>query len=378
MTDALRHAAASITTQPTKDEISNLLIAAMKTQGFGDLYLASDRPPAAKIHGKPVMLSERKWIHGEIEEVVRHLDGPSGPARLLQGNQIDRSFEVIHREPGAKAERFRFRLNMTAIRSGRGDTGFAITARGINWMPPKMEQIGLEDEIKENLFPRQGLNIIAGSTGDGKSTTLAAAIRDLVETDVNGKVINTYEEPIEFVYDGCDNICSIVHQSEVPVMVKSFADGIRASMRRNPDIILVGELRDNETISAAIEASMTGHLVWGTLHANRVADILRRMVSRFDKDEQASRLGDIISSTRLLMVQRLVPGAEGGRVALREYLVCDDEVRSILFEANLPTIAHTLDGLVKERGKTLLQAASEAHQAGKINDQVLKHMEKTG
>src|SRR5690606_4855540 len=198
---------------------------------------------------------------------------------------------------------------------------------------PKMAQIGLEDEIKENLFPRQGLNIIAGSTGDGKSTTLAAALRDLIESDKIGKVINTYEEPIEFVYDGCDNLSSIVHQSEVPIMVRSFADGIRASMRRNPDIILVGELRDNETISAAIEASMTGHLVWGTLHANRVADIMRRMVSRFDREEQASRLGDIISSTRLLMVQRLVPGAQGGRVALREYLVCDDEVRSILFEA---------------------------------------------
>ncbi|MCC1496715.1 type IV pilus twitching motility protein PilT [Alcanivorax sp. 1008] len=378
MVENLKSVASAINTQPTKDEISALLIAAMKTDGFGDLYLASDRVPAAKIHGKPVMLSARKWIHGEIEEVVRHLDGPSGPARLLQGNQIDRSFEVVHREPGGKAERFRFRLNMTAIRSGRGDAGFAITARGINWMPPKLDQLGLEPEIKEQLFPRQGLNIIAGSTGDGKSTTLAAALRDLIETDEIGKVINTYEEPIEFVYDGCQNLCSIVHQSEVPIMVRSFADGIRASMRRNPDIILVGELRDNETIAAAIEASMTGHLVWGTLHANRVADVMRRMVSRFDKEEQASRLGDIISSTRLLMVQRLVPKVGGGRVALREYLVCDDEVRGMLFEASLATIAHTVDGLVRERGKTLLASAKEAHAAGMISDQVLTHMEKTG
>ena len=200
--------------------------------------------------------------------------------------------------------------------------------------------------------------ILTSATGSGKSTLLAAIIRNITEdVDSNRKVL-TYEAPIEFVFDNVEKVSSVVSQSEIPRHLPSFAAGVRNALRRKPRLILVGEARDPETISAVMEAAMTGHPVYTTLHSNSVAETIRRLVVSFPPEERQGRTIDIIETVRLVISQRLVPTVDGKRVALREYLVFNEEIRDILLETDILNITNTVRKLVREQGRTM---AADAH-----------------
>jgi defect-in-organelle-trafficking protein DotB len=201
---------------------------------------------------------------------------------------------------------------------------------------------------------------------------LAAIIRNITEDAESNRKVLTYEAPIEFVFDNVEKVSSIVSQSEIPRHLPSFAAGVRNALRRKPRLILVGEARDPETISAVMEAAMTGHPVYTTLHSNSVAETIRRLVVTFPSEERQGRTIDIIETVRLVISQRLVPTVDGKRVALREYLVFDERIRDIMLETDVTNITNVVRKLVREHGKTIEADAREKFKAGVITERLYK------
>ncbi len=180
-----------------------------------------------------------------------------------------------------------------------------------------------------------------------------------------GKML-TYEAPIEFTYDTIQAKRSLVAQSEIPRHLPSFAAGVRNALRRKPEIILVGEARDRETISAAIEAGQTGHTVYATVHTTGVAATIRRMVSTFEPSERTERAFALMETIRMVVTQTLVPKIGGGRVALREYMPFTEEIRERLLSLTFDQWPLELMQMVPKYGKTMEKAAKDAYDAGLI------------
>ncbi len=230
----------------------------------------------------------------------------------------------------------------------------------------------LPDVVLQALAPQEGIVFITGATGSGKSTLLASIIRELIEKEDSNRKVLTYEAPIEFVYDEIETISSVVSQSEIPRHLPSFADGVRNALRRKPRLIMVGECRDAETISAALEAALTGHPVYTTLHTSGVAETMRRLVTSFTGEERLGRTIDILETIRLCIWQKLVPTVDDKRVALREYLVFDEEVRDILLESDPNEVTTTTRKLVRQRGQLMTQDAKIKFEEGIISERTYK------
>ena len=239
-------------------------------------------------------------------------------------------------------------------------------------MPPELESLQLPDEIIQYMAPRQGTVVITGPTGSGKSTLLASIIRKLLENPDGNRKMLTYESPIEFVYDMIEAPSSIISQSEIPRHLPSFAAGVRNALRRKPGLILVGEARDPETIAAVIEAALTGHPVYTTVHSNGVADAVRRMISTFPAEERHGRALDILETLRLIVWQQLAPATDGKRVALREYLVFNDLIRDKLLDVPIDHLAGETRKLLKQYGQPMLVDAQKKFAEGKLEERYYK------
>jgi defect in organelle trafficking protein DotB len=257
-----------------------------------------------------------------------------------------------------------------------GHDGIQITARTLPADPPLLSTMALEQEIIDNMAPHQGTVVVTGSTGSGKSTLLAAIIREIASApDANRKIL-TYESPIEFVYDGISKPTSVISQSEIPKHLPNFAAGVRNALRRKPGMILVGEARDAETIAAVIDAALTGHPVYTTLHSNGVADCVRRMISTFPAEERHGRALDILETMRLVIWQKLVPTVDGKRVALREYLVFSEDIRDILVDTEVELLAAQTRTLLKSHGQPMIVDAKRKFDQGIISERVYHLFEK--
>ena len=231
--------------------------------------------------------------------------------------------------------------------------------------------MNLEKEIFDNLYHKQGMIVVTGGTGSGKSTLLSSIIRYIAENPESNKKILTYESPVEFVYDEVDSPTTLVSQSEIGKDLKDFAAGTRNALRRKPDIILIGEARDAETIGEAVTASMTGHLLYTTVHSNGFADTIRRMVNVFPEGERNSKAVDIISSLKMVISQRLVPSLDGKRVALREYVVFNENIVDELLE-DLDNLTYSCRKVLKKYGRSFLQDAQKKYDEGKISYELLQ------
>jgi defect-in-organelle-trafficking protein DotB len=203
--------------------------------------------------------------------------------------------------------------------------------------PPDYDKIGLSLTFVLRCCPPKGIVLIAGVTGSGKSTTLAAVIKYILtnNTPIKGNII-THEEPIEFTYDNVISHHSIIVQSQIPECFKSFPAANREAMRRKPAAIVVGELRDTETISSAIEASLTGHPAFATIHSSSITDIISRIVGLHPTEEKETALFNIISTCKMLIAQRLVKKRDGNLMAVQEYLCVTDEIRKDLMALGAP------------------------------------------
>lgn len=327
-----------------------------------DITLQTDRPVTIEVDGTLYPVTRRPMDSADMANVLVRIYGPDALAKLASGRDLDLSYEV---RPERNV-RFRFRTNITAILS-RGRDSVQVTLRALPNLPPSMDTLGIEQDIIDNWSPRQGLILVTGPTGSGKTTLLAAGCRMLIERQQGCGKLLTYEAPIEYVYDQITGPRSLVAQSEIPRHLPTFAAGVRNALRRKPNIILVGEARDRETMSAAIEAGQTGHLVYSTVHTVGVAATVRRIVSVFEPAERSERAYALMETLRMVVTQALVPKVGGGRIGLREYLVFDENVREQLLDMSIDRWTTETQRFLVRYGRTMEQSASIAFKEGLID-----------
>ncbi|MCR9192856.1 MAG: Dot/Icm type IV secretion system ATPase DotB [Gammaproteobacteria bacterium] len=332
-----------------------------------DVTIQTGSPIFIEVYGRLLKVTNRALSNPEVGDLINSIYGPNATTQLLSGRDIDTHYEF---RPN-RGVRFRYRVNATSCLVD-GHDGMQLTLRTIPTTPPKLETMNLPDNILRALAPQEGIVFITGATGSGKSTLLASVIRDLIEKEDSNRKVLTYEAPIEFVFDEIEAVSSIVSQSEIPRHLPSFAEGVRNALRRKPRLIMVGECRDAETISAALEAALTGHPVYTTLHTSGVAETMRRLVTSFAGEERLGRTIDILETIRLCIWQKLVPTVDGKRVALREYLVFDEEARDILLDSDPNEVTITTRKLVRQRGQLMTKDAKEKFEQGIISEKTYK------
>lgn len=354
-----------ITNEPvrfTNTDLERVLLHCVQKEA-SDITFQTNTPVMAEIHGRIHPITSRKISNPEVGDLLNFIYGANGTTQIFSGKDVDTHYEI---RP-SRTERYRFRVNGTGCQV-EGHDGIQITIRTIPAAPPDISTLNLDDEIIQNMAPRQGTVVITGATGSGKSTLLASIIKSLLEQPDGNRKMLTYESPIEFVYDMIPSPSSIICQSEIPRHLPSFAAGVRNALRRKPGLILVGEARDTETIAAVIEAALTGHPVYTTVHSNGVADAVRRMIGTFPADERHGRALDILETIRLIVWQQLAPSVDGKRVALREYLVFNDAIRDALLGTDVDQLAASTRKLLKQHGQPMLVDAQKKFDAGILDE----------
>lgn len=343
------------------------LLAFTTNLSASDITLQTNEEVFAEIFGRLYKVTKRKLTNTEVGDLLNAIYGPNGTTQLLSGQDVDTHYEI---RPG-RNERYRFRVNGTACLV-EGHSGMQLTLRTIPNEPPTLASMNLPDNIIAALSPRDGVVYVTGATGSGKTTLLAAVIRELSEDPEAHRKVLTYESPIEFVYDTVQKPSSVISQSEIPRHLPTFASGVRNALRRKPRLILVGESRDAETIAAVMEAALTGHPVYTTLHSTGVAESIRRLVGSFSQEERQGRTIDIIETIRLIIWQQLVPTVDGKRVPLREFLIFDEEVRDQLLDVNYNEVTSLTRKLLRERGQPMRVDADRVFKEGMITERLYK------
>ncbi len=343
------------------EDVDDFLLWCVK-QGSSDVTIQSDRPAYNEIHGELYPGLSREIDSADMAVFLEKIYGPEALARLAGGKDLDVSYEV---RPD-RYTRIRFRVNITAILS-KGRDGAQITMRSLPSEPPTMDDLSIEQEIRDAWSPRQGIVIITGPTGSGKTTLLAAGNRMILERPRGCGKMLTYEAPIEYVYDTIKSPRSLVSQSEIPRHIPDFAHGVRNALRRKPEVILVGESRDRETINASIEAAQTGHAVYTTTHTLGVANTVQRMLSTYEMAEREERGVALIETLRLIVTQALVPRVGGGRCGVREWMKFPDVVREKLMDMHFTKWPSAIQRLVPQYGRTMEHSATLAFEEGSID-----------
>ena len=305
----------------------NRLFRVMVDMGASDLHLTTGEPPRVRASGDMVPIQGEAALS---EEQLRAMLLDIAPVRnkeeFLGCGDTDFAYEI----PGLA----RFRANLFLDRIGVGAVFRVIPSKILS-----VEDLGLPDEVRQLCFLTKGLVLVTGPTGSGKSTTLSALI-DLVNRERRDHII-TIEDPIEFVHPnkGC-----LINQREVRTHTKTFSTALRAALREDPDIILVGEMRDLETISIAIETAETGHLVFGTLHTSTAPSTVDRLIDVFPADRQDQIRVMLSESLKGVIAQTLCRKIGGGRVAAYEILIGTTPISSLIREGKtfqIPSIMQT-------------------------------------
>jgi twitching motility protein PilT len=282
-------------------------------QGCSDVHLAVGVPPMLRMHGDLLPIKFRDVREAELEGYIAEILTRSQNEHFAKGNDLDFSY--------VSAEGGRFRVNVY-----RKETGIGATFRAIPSTVPTLEKLALPPVVTKLCDFHQGMVLVTGSTGTGKSTTLAAMIDHLNST--RRLNIISLEDPIEFVHPSKQ---SQVIQRELGTHIPSFAEGVRAAMREDPDVILVGELRDAETISMAMTAAETGHLVLGTLHTTGAVKTIDRVIDALPVEEREQTKSFLAGNLLAVVTQILVKTAEGhGRKAICEILMMTKAIAKLI------------------------------------------------
>jgi twitching motility protein PilT len=283
--------------------------------GASDLHLGQGEPPKIRRHGEMVPIRNEILTHDEMAYMMSEICGPERWQRYNELGDLDFAYEMN--------EESRFRCNYL-----KQTNGFGCVFRLIPTKIMTLDQLGIPPVVKEFGHLRGGLVLVTGPTGSGKSTTLAALL-DYINVNFSRHII-TVEEPIEFVHS---NKRCIITQREVPDHAMNFPTGLKAALREDADIVLVGEMRDLETIQLALTAAETGLLVFGTLHTNNARKTVDRMIDVFPSDQQAQVRTMLANSLRGVVAQLLLKRCDGGgRLAVNEILVVNSAASAIIRE----------------------------------------------
>ncbi len=290
-----------------------ILTEAVRRQA-SDTHLTVGLPPMIRVNGELLPMSSQILTQADTEYLCKSMIDKSRQQYLNERGEIDFSYVV--------KDYSRFRCNIFKQRGS-----FALAARTITNKIPTCERLGLPALFKELALKPRGLILVTGPTGSGKSTTLAAMIGHI--NSCRKCHILTLEEPIEYLHQHGE---AMINQREIHEDTLSFANALRAALREDPDVILVGEMRDLDTISTAITASETGHLVMSTLHTSGAADTINRIIDVFPPHQQDQVRVQLGSNIIAVICQTLVPRITGGRVAAFEIMIANDAIRNLIRE----------------------------------------------
>ena len=304
--------------------LEDLLIKTVEHEA-SDLHITVGTPPRIRKSGELLELGEEKLLADKVTELIQSKMNKKQIADFNDGNEIDYSIGI----PGIS----RFRVN---VYSQRGNICAAY--RRLPLEPPAIDSLGLPAAVINLLEQKKGLILITGATGSGKSTTMAALVNQLTKK-LPGHIL-TIEDPIEYLYPHSK---AQVNQREVGVDTKSFASGLKSALRQDPDVVVVGELRDPESMAAAMSVAETGHLVFGTMHTNTAAGAITRLVDAFPPDKQDVIRMNLSMSLLAVIAQQLIPSNDGKRALACEILIATPAVKSLIRENNI----HQINSYIK-------------------------------
>ncbi len=357
-------------------EVVNQLLKHMVDIKGSDLFLIGNSEVWVSRYGKKHRITSRRLSDNEVKNILSLIYNQNAPSMLGAAQPIDTSHEfAIEFQEGTNftRQRFRFRVNAVGCLRG-GRKSLTVTLRSIPTMPPHWETYGVEKEIIDvTQSLDQGLVLVVGATGNGKSTLLASILRARLEGENSHTNLVTIESPIEFVYDEIKTTNSFVTQLQVGSDVTSFHNGVVNSLRMAPNVILVGESRDLETVQSSLEASMTGHGVFSTVHANDVPSTFQRLVYVFPEEMQQQAKMDVLQPMKMIVAQRLIPTIEGGRTAIRELMIFDQQDKDQMIGAK--NIANAAFKIVESRGRPMIVDAHQKLKDGIISQEEYRRVE---
>lgn len=326
------------------------LLRLMLGKKASDMFITAGFPPAMKIDGKMTPISQQVLSPQQAREIARSIMNDKQTAEFDGSNECNFAIGI----PGVA----RFRVNAFVQRGSVG-----LVFRTITTKIPKLEELGLPEVLKDIAMTKRGLVIFVGGTGSGKSTSLAAMVGYRNENSF-GHII-TIEDPVEFVHE--HNNC-IITQREIGVDTDSWHIALKNTLRQAPDVILIGEIRDRETMDYAIAFAETGHLCMATLHANSTNQALDRIINFFPEERRHQLLMDLSLNVRAFVSQRLIPKADGiGRAAAIEIMINSPLISDLIFKGDVHEIKEII-GRSRELGmQTFDQALFDLHERGDIS-----------
>ncbi len=313
-----------------------------------DLHLAVGSPPQIRVDGRLLSLDMDALTPDATKKLAYSMMSEKQKQRFEENSELDMSFGIENMS--------RFRCNVFVQ---RGNVSVAL--RQIPYKVPSFEELGVDKAIIEMANLPRGLVLVTGPTGSGKSTTLAALI-DKVNRERHSHIL-TVEDPIEYLHrhQNC-----LVNQREVGSDTKSFAIALKYALRQDPDVVLVGEMRDLETISEALNISETGHLTFATLHTNSCAETINRIVDVFPTNQQEQIRVTVSFVLQGVVSQQLVPRIGGGRVLATEVMICTPAVRALIREDKIHQIYSMIQAGQKYGMRTMNMSLAELHLSRKI------------
>jgi twitching motility protein PilT len=329
-------------------DVAELLVYTLDRKA-SDLHLTVDLPPAVRVHGEVETMDYPPLSREDTHDLIYQIMNDRQKARFEESHDLDFSLDF--------GDAGRFRVNVFM-----GHRGVGSVFRVIPSQIKSVEELGLPEVVSKMSEYERGLVLVTGPTGSGKSTTLASLIDQINDTR-RGHIL-TVEDPIEFVHP--HKQC-VVNQREVGPHTHSFSNALRAALREDPDVILVGEMRDLETIGLAVSAAETGHLVFGTLHTSSAAQTIDRIIDVFPSHQQAQIRAQLSESLRGVVAQTLVKTANGkGRAAAVEILVSTPAVRNLVREGKTFQLPSVIQTGVKEGMQTIEQSLVELVDSGRV------------
>lgn len=344
-------------------------------QGASDVNVQSGDFIFLEINGRQIQATAETMKHGNLEQLIPNVWGNEVSSLVKSQEAADRAIDVTGEEYDLpRGVSIRFRCNICQARIAGIEIGYSISIRIVPAELPTFELLGIEEELIRDFFPGKGLILVCGPTGSGKTTLQAAAYHRIGTTMPHRKVI-TSEDPIEYVLGGKHWLGVQPAQSQIGRDFKSFDKANEAAMRRAPKIIGIGELRDRESMNAAITASSSGHLTYGTTHTDSVAETINRIIQEFPADLQPAIANKLLGVLKVIVVQRLLKTLDGKRVAIREYVIFDRELRNTLQEMDFQHWPLYLRKMLEDSKSTLADKAFDLNRKQIISDEEFIELE---